>query len=171
MGWRKAAPIFLSVFAVISYAYFSEIGNLTNLDDITLGKRNYQYQEFINEVAGDLNFKKKVKLYVGPYNSRSEEQTVAFARHFTLTYFIFIDEGFLNELSESEKRALVGHELGHIKFPHNDTIDQMGADRIALEHTSPEAVKGFLVKLYKNGGNHNYLIRMGNIENLQKHQN
>jgi len=138
-----------------------------------IGKRNYEFDHFINKIKDDTkkanpdlaNYieKAQIQLLIGNfrlikiYNAGLD----ADINNYDL-FYIVIDSSFFHRLTSDEKMATIGHELGHltsvikiIRKIDINSADQLAAineeieaDRVAAKYTSPGAVLSLLEKAY-----------------------
>lgn len=113
---------------------------------------DHTIQALVDEFRGQLGVTSLVLVSVVPENKwlvsveRSRDQAGAF----TLT----LDAGFLQALSDDERRAVVAHELGHVWiFTHHPFLQtEELANQIALRLVSREVLEEVYEKVWQRTG-------------------
>lgn len=105
------------------------------------GNEIKEHTEFVEMVKRDLGIDRPIKILKGPYMFAGTGRWV----ESPLCYYILVDDGFWEEASDIEQKALLAHEMGH--FIYSSPSQQVGADEIAARYTSPEAVISVINKI------------------------
>ena len=117
------------------------------------GKEIKEHTEFVEMIKRDLGINRPITILKGPYMFVGVGRWV----ESPLRYYILVDDGFLEEATDIEQKALLAHEMGHFIYyplrirPNDNSLNksleiQIGADSIAARYTSPEAMISFLNK-------------------------
>ena len=127
----------------------------TNKELIATGVESFDNSELIQQAKKDLQIEKlSVKIILGAYYSK-EGITGRLVRDLPNGYFGLVDKDFYQRLTLPERKALIGHELGHILYVptvHIYDLDRTGldicADFFAVRYAGVDAVLSLLEKLY-----------------------
>ncbi len=163
---------------------------------ISVGVENTTHANFINRIVIGTNFepKNKVAVFLGPYELLLGLD--GFMLNDSNEYYVFIDWGFYLSLEQSEREALIAHELGHkiyrpslieniqldiihglrgyvdLETKHSQitTKYQVKADTFAAKKTSPEKVISLLNKIRIDRNGYDYKTRIENLNKLKQGQ-
>lgn len=161
--------------------------NYITLTAIDFGMETTIHKDFVNKLIQNtkLNQKAIIRVFLGPYVSLFGNKGLLIQT--PPDYYIFIDTNCYHSLNQSEREALIAHELGHAVYKinfvdklqlrimdklntfdgqYNDifTKDQIRADRFSAEKTSPGAMMSLLDKLYSTDKyNQDYKMRIRSL--------
>ena len=145
------------------------------------GKEIKEHTEFVAMLKRELGINRPVSILKGPY------MFVGFGKwvESIMRYYILVDDGFWEDASAIEQKALLAHEAGHFiyhpfRFKSDDRSPskylelQIGADMIAARYTSPEAMIAVLNELryrvmpVSKNGELEYDKRIKSLEKLKQ---
>lgn len=89
-------------------------------------------------------------------------------------YYIIIDSGFYKSLNPEEKKAVIGHEMGHINGVEQLTQTELDADTFATKYVSPQTFIDLLHKAIPDESiqklSKQYKLRIENLKKLKQGQ-
>lgn len=152
---------------------------LTNQQLIILGQplKSEDADKILVQIKNDLKISTEVVMLEGSYWNTSGILVASFPKLQTdgysfSKYYIIIDSNFYKSLNSEEKKAVIGHEMGHIKGVEQLTNIEIDADTFATKYVSPQT---FIDLLNKAIPDENYLrfskqykLRMESLEKIKK---
>lgn len=156
------------------------------------GAETITHANFVNKLIRDTKLHQgaMIKIFLGQYYWLTGHE--GFLTVVPPNYYVFIDMYFYYSLNQSEREALIAHELGHaiyeidftdklqFKILHKLDIfkewrneiltkNQMRADLFSAKKTSPTAMISLLNKLYiTNKESPDYKMRLENLNKLEQ---
>ncbi|GEM_PF-5123331 len=84
-------------------------------------------------------------------------------------YRIVFTDTYNNILTQDEKKALIAHEIAHLRYPTNSLSDQIACDKAAVDLVGPENLKSALLKIFiPNNPSFEDNLRLDILDRIQK---